>query len=275
MSDGHSPVVFLLVSLIPASNLDYEADVIFREYAFEFIHEARSWIPNFHQSPNCALVPDDAVLRHYVDRLSWIKPADSIDLKVFWEKLLEAHGFESDGQRARRVWEEICRISSNPLYNPAAKKQEIPTKETPTLPALEKPATKSWSDLEKYEELPPPEEFEAIMNGRDDHLYPRLYPPKVESGTTAPPEQPERMKLLGPEAWDDTPTSEELEKYQDEPTPQEWARAFSGKDDHLYPRLAVKQEPAQGVKKVLPSSPPNSTKHCPKREEESGPGKIS
>src|ERR1700736_4800774 len=70
-------------------------------------------------------------------------------------------------------------------------------------------------------------------------------------GPPLPPEQPEMMKLHGLEAWDDTPTPEELK------------RAFSGQDDHLYPRLRVKkQQPAQETKKVLPSSPSNSTKHA-------------
>jgi len=53
------------------------------------------------------------------------------------------------------------------------------------------------------------------------------------------------MRFLQSETPNDRPTPEELEKYQDELTPEEWDRVFSGQYDHLYLRLAVKKEPGR------------------------------
>jgi hypothetical protein len=90
--------VFLLVSLKPPSNLDYEADVIFREEAYLDVRAARSWIPFRNLSPECYRIPVDAVLSRYVEWDERGLDGEDVDLAVFWEELLEEHGFESDRQ---------------------------------------------------------------------------------------------------------------------------------------------------------------------------------
>jgi hypothetical protein len=98
--------------------LNFETNLNFRETAFLYVFEARSWLLGFHKNPDCARIPDDAVLRRYVDSLSWIRMADGIDLHNFWDRLLEEHGFESDRMKVQRAWEETCEKSSDPRYNP-------------------------------------------------------------------------------------------------------------------------------------------------------------
>jgi IS30 family transposase len=46
--------------------LNFETNLNFRETAFLYVHEARSWLPAFHNSSDCARIPDDAVLRKYL-----------------------------------------------------------------------------------------------------------------------------------------------------------------------------------------------------------------
>jgi len=61
-----------------------------------------------HTSPDCAKIPDESVLQTFLDRIGWIHAADGVDLRLFWEHLLEKHGYESDRQQARKKWIEIC-----------------------------------------------------------------------------------------------------------------------------------------------------------------------
>ncbi len=98
----------------------YQADLLTSEHA-HYVKLARSWIPVFHKNPDCALVPDGAVLRLFLKCLSWIHAVDGADLYWFWEELLEQSGFEGDGQRYRRMWEEICSKSTNPMYREEGK----------------------------------------------------------------------------------------------------------------------------------------------------------
>jgi hypothetical protein len=89
--------------------LNFETNLNFRETAFLYVFEARSWLLGFHKNPHCARIPDDAVLRRYVDSLSWIRMADGIDLHNFWDRLLEEHGFESDRMKVQRAWKRLVR----------------------------------------------------------------------------------------------------------------------------------------------------------------------
>jgi hypothetical protein len=154
--------------------LNFETDLNFRETAFLYIHEARSWLPHFHKSPDCYRITDDAVLRKYIDCLSWIRMADSIDLHNFWDQLLEEHRFESDSMKAQRVWEEICAASAAPRYNPQV---------AGPLPKPE-PARRdiNYWDPEEWDGTPhlvdrTPEEQAAY-----EKQHPILYPPKAEGG---------------------------------------------------------------------------------------------
>ena len=168
MSDGPSPVIFLLVSLIPPSNLDYEADLIFREEAYFNVTAARSWIPFRHLSPDCYRIPFDAVLRRYV---RWTERSDAgeyVDLAEFWEELLEEHGFESDRQWEIRQKE----------YLPAARELVI----SRFAPQIKAPNGKeSWRGKPVIEFMHDPEFWEIfpavkIISALDIEEYRKAHP---------------------------------------------------------------------------------------------------
>ena len=70
------------------------------EHASWCVEQARSWLPFFHSDPYCWQIPDEAVLREFARCHGWIRDANGNSLRLFWDRLLEEHGFESDGDRA-------------------------------------------------------------------------------------------------------------------------------------------------------------------------------
>lgn len=83
--------VFLLVSLNLPSILDYEANLIFKELANDFVLAARSWIPFRSMNPDCYRIPFDAVLRRYVEWDERGLDGEDVDFALFWQELLDEH----------------------------------------------------------------------------------------------------------------------------------------------------------------------------------------
>jgi hypothetical protein len=155
-----------MTQLLPP--LAYQTDLFARECA-HYIREARSWLPHSHNSPDCARVPDDVVLKLYLERLGWIHAADGIDLHCFWEKALELSGFESSRQQPARTWNELCK------NRPVAAATAAVAATADTSPAG---LRRDFWKPEEWEGTPTENFMKGITREEYEAAHPLLYPPK-------------------------------------------------------------------------------------------------